>query len=89
MTVRDDAYLLVLEGGAAAEPRRRDPTGRPSGGSDQGTWTRGGQGRRWPGHPEHGPAFWRAVGKAMPDYEERRAALSEAGPRLVWRALRG
>jgi predicted metal-dependent hydrolase len=35
-------------------------------------------------HPEHGPAFWRALGKAMPDYEERRAALREVGPRLVW-----
>jgi predicted metal-dependent hydrolase len=35
-------------------------------------------------HPEHGPAFWRALGKAMPDYEERRAALREVGPRLMW-----
>ena len=35
-------------------------------------------------HPEHGPAFWRRLGAAMPDFEERRAQLKAVGPRLVW-----
>jgi predicted metal-dependent hydrolase len=35
-------------------------------------------------HREHGPAFWAMLGKAMPDYEERKRRLRELGPRLVW-----
>jgi len=35
-------------------------------------------------HREHGPAFWAMLGKAMPDYEERKRRLLEIGPRLVW-----
>jgi predicted metal-dependent hydrolase len=35
-------------------------------------------------HPEHGPAFWRRLGAAMPDFEARRAQLRAVGPRLVW-----
>lgn len=35
-------------------------------------------------HREHGPAFWAMLGKAMPDYEERKRRLLELGPRLVW-----
>jgi predicted metal-dependent hydrolase len=34
--------------------------------------------------PAHGPAFWRELGRAMPDYEERRARLRDLGPNLVW-----
>ncbi len=34
--------------------------------------------------PTHGPAFWRELGRAMPDYEARRARLREVGPSLVW-----
>jgi metallopeptidase YgjP-like protein len=33
-------------------------------------------------HPDHTPAFWRAVAKWIPDYDERR--VRELGPRLVW-----
>jgi predicted metal-dependent hydrolase len=35
-------------------------------------------------HPVHGPVFWDAVGRALPDYEARREALRQLGPRLVW-----
>lgn len=35
-------------------------------------------------HPDHTPAFWRALARAMPDFEDRRAQLREVGPRLVW-----
>ncbi len=35
-------------------------------------------------HREHDPAFWATLGKAMPDYEERKRRLLELGPRLVW-----
>lgn len=35
-------------------------------------------------HADHGPAFWRALGRAMPDFEERRSQLRAVGPRLVW-----
>lgn len=35
-------------------------------------------------HPVHGTAFWRAVGRRMPDYEARRERLRTLGPRLVW-----
>lgn len=33
---------------------------------------------------DHRAAFWRGVGRALPDYEERRERLREVGPRLVW-----
>ena len=32
--------------------------------------------------PHHGPAFWRALSRAMPDYEQRKSALAEAGTSL-------
>jgi predicted metal-dependent hydrolase len=35
------------------------------------------------GHPEHGPQFWAAVERAMPDHESRRQALALEG-REVW-----
>jgi hypothetical protein len=35
-------------------------------------------------HPNHTRAFWALLGKAMPDYEERREALRALGPRLGW-----
>lgn len=35
-------------------------------------------------HADHTPAFWAALGRAMPDYEERRDALRKIGARLVW-----
>lgn len=35
-------------------------------------------------HPDHTAAFWRRLGEAMPDYEERRAQLRELGASLVW-----
>lgn len=34
-------------------------------------------------HPHHGPAFWRAVGRTMPDYRERRARLRDWGRTLA------
>ncbi|MCI0384535.1 M48 family metallopeptidase [Streptomyces sp. CNQ085] len=33
--------------------------------------------------PNHSPAFWRLVGRVLPDYESRRARLDEWGAR-VW-----
>jgi predicted metal-dependent hydrolase len=35
-------------------------------------------------YANHSPAFWAALGRAMPDYEQRRARLRELGPSLVW-----
>lgn len=35
-------------------------------------------------YPSHGPEFWKAVQRWMPDFEERRARLREIGPRLEW-----
>lgn len=35
-------------------------------------------------HKDHGPLFWAALGRAMPDYEDRKARLRVLGPRLVW-----
>lgn len=32
----------------------------------------------------HGPAFWEAVARWMPDYDDRRRRLRAMGPRLVW-----
>lgn len=34
-------------------------------------------------HPNHTPEFWLSVGRAMPDYESRKARLAHAGSR-VW-----
>jgi predicted metal-dependent hydrolase len=36
------------------------------------------------GHPNHTAQFWAAVGRVMPNYEERKARLRELGPRLEW-----
>lgn len=33
-------------------------------------------------HPDHGPAFWRAVERPMSDYASRRARLRQDGPSL-------
>jgi hypothetical protein len=35
-------------------------------------------------HEHHGREFWAAVGRLMPDYEDRKKRLRELGPRLVW-----
>lgn len=35
-------------------------------------------------HEDHGPEFWAALGRIMPDYELRRARLRETGASLVW-----
>ena len=35
-------------------------------------------------HDDHGKAFWAALGRALPDYEVRRAALRRLGPSLDW-----
>lgn len=35
-------------------------------------------------HPDHTPAYWAALGQALPDYEDRRDALRKIGARLVW-----
>lgn len=35
-------------------------------------------------HEHHGPAFWSALGRLMPDYEVRKARLREMGAGLVW-----
>ncbi|MFV8246857.1 M48 family metallopeptidase [Mycolicibacterium peregrinum] len=29
--------------------------------------------------PHHGPAFWQVLGRAMPDFEQRKSALAQAG----------
>lgn len=34
-------------------------------------------------HPHHGPVFWRAVARTMPDYRERRSRLREWGRTLA------
>ncbi len=33
--------------------------------------------------PNHGPAFWQALGRAMPDFEQRKSALAEVGT-SIW-----
>jgi hypothetical protein len=33
--------------------------------------------------PHHGPAFWQALGRAMPDFDQRKFALAEAGT-SIW-----
>lgn len=35
-------------------------------------------------HQNHDRKFWTALGRVMPDYDERRARLRELGPSLVW-----
>ncbi len=35
-------------------------------------------------HRNHDAAYWREVGRLMPDYEERRQALRRRGPELEW-----
>ncbi|HEV7518571.1 MAG TPA: SprT family zinc-dependent metalloprotease [Thermoanaerobaculia bacterium] len=35
-------------------------------------------------HRHHTPEFWAALGRVLPDYEERREALRQIGERLVW-----
>jgi predicted metal-dependent hydrolase len=35
-------------------------------------------------HADHGPEFWRALERVMPDYEARRRALRAMGAELVW-----
>lgn len=35
-------------------------------------------------HRGHGPDYWRAVRRVMPDYERRREELRRTGPRLMW-----
>jgi predicted metal-dependent hydrolase len=33
---------------------------------------------------DHSAAFWSRVGRALPDYDQRRAARARLGPELVW-----
>ena len=35
-------------------------------------------------HRGHGPDYWRAVRRVMPDYERRRDELRRYGPMLTW-----
>lgn len=35
-------------------------------------------------HEHHGRAFWATLGRILPDYEARKAALKKLGPTLVW-----
>jgi predicted metal-dependent hydrolase len=35
-------------------------------------------------HPNHTASFWAAIGRVMPDYEERKAKLRQIGPQLEW-----
>jgi predicted metal-dependent hydrolase len=35
-------------------------------------------------HPNHTRHFWAALGRAMPDYDARRARLRAIGPELEW-----
>jgi predicted metal-dependent hydrolase len=35
-------------------------------------------------HDHHGPRFWAALGRLMPDYEVRRAKLRDLGERFIW-----
>ncbi len=35
-------------------------------------------------HEHHGPRFWAALGRLMPDYEVRKAKLRELGERFLW-----
>ena len=40
--------------------------------------------RRHLRHRSHGPDYWRAVGRVMPDYERRREGLRRSGAGLAW-----
>ncbi len=35
-------------------------------------------------HRNHTAAFWTALGRLVPDLDQRRAELVERGPALVW-----
>ena len=35
-------------------------------------------------HRKHGPAYWQAVGRVVPDYERRRQDLRQRGASLLW-----
>jgi predicted metal-dependent hydrolase len=35
-------------------------------------------------HPDHTPAFWAELGRALLDYDRRRTELRKLGPRLTW-----
>lgn len=35
-------------------------------------------------HPHHGPSFWTALGRALPDYDGRRRRIRQLGPDLLW-----
>jgi len=35
-------------------------------------------------HDDHGRQFWAKLGEVLPDYENRRGALRQLGPRLHW-----
>jgi predicted metal-dependent hydrolase len=35
-------------------------------------------------HCEHGPVFWAALGRMMPNYDEQRKPLRVRGPVLKW-----
>jgi predicted metal-dependent hydrolase len=35
-------------------------------------------------HDDHGSAFWRQLGRVMPDYEDRRRELRRVGARFEW-----
>jgi predicted metal-dependent hydrolase len=35
-------------------------------------------------HRDHGRDFWAAMGRVMPDYDERKRRLRDLGPRLEW-----
>jgi predicted metal-dependent hydrolase len=35
-------------------------------------------------HRDHGSAFWRALGRVMPDYEAKRRTLERFGPVMSW-----
>ncbi|CPV59715.1 M48 family metallopeptidase [Mycobacteroides abscessus] len=36
--------------------------------------------------PHHGPAFWQLLGRAMPDFDQRKSALAEAGA-SIWMGI--
>jgi predicted metal-dependent hydrolase len=35
-------------------------------------------------HPNHTAEFWAAVGRVMPEYEDRKTRLRKLGPQLEW-----
>ncbi|XTP38083.1 M48 family metallopeptidase (plasmid) [Mycobacterium sp. TJFP1] len=38
--------------------------------------------------PHHGPAFWRVLSRAMPDFDQRKSALAQAGTSIWMGAIR-